>query len=289
MRTIQEIKSELLTTYSQDDNVRLAYGLVAGQELKLSKVSIENILFYAVAVAIYVFEGILDQHVKDVNTTIELDKPHTLNWYCSKVKEYQHGYTFNEDTMQWDNGTSTDDEVEQSKIVKFCAASEETIRVVLKVAGTGPNPLTTAQLSGLQSYMKRIKDAGVYLTFRNANADYLRVNVSIWYNPTIMNSNGENILTNEKEVQTCIKQFVENIPFNSELHVDKLEDAIQLVNGVEIVKINSVKSHNAIDTNPQFNEVNGYEVPYSGYYKFYQASDLSINYIPYNNDNNNTI
>jgi len=284
-RSITEIKQSIVDTYSSDDNVRIAYGLVAGQSLNLSKASIENALFYAMAVAIYVFEVILDQHLKNLKTILYNDKPHTSAWYCTKTKEYQHGCLFNEDSMSYDNSQRTDDEIEQTKVVKFCAASEENVTVILKVAGEGPQPLTEAQLAGVTAYMNRVKDAGVFLQFRNVNADSLKITIKVWYNPMIIDETGKNITANTEQVKECVESFVKKLPFNSEFHLDKLEDAIQTIDGVEIVRIVAASTRSVV--NQTWQAIDGYTTPYSGYYNFEQDTDLNIGYYPYNNGNTN--
>lgn len=272
----------MIDTYSSDDQVRLAYNLAAGETINFSKASIENALFYAMAVAIYLFECILEQYLNEIDTKIKNEKPHTCNWYCSKAKEFQYGFPFDESTMQYDNGSATDDQIADSKIVKYCSVTEEGVEVILKVAGDGPEPLNATQLSAFQTYMYRIKDAGVFLSFRNVTADSLKTNITIWYNPMLISQDGSNIQSGNMEVKQCIENFIHNLPFNGEFHVDKLEDAIQLVPGVEIVKINTIQSKKTTDISETYHDIVGYEQPYSGYYKIYEPGDLNINYIAYN-------
>jgi hypothetical protein len=92
-RTINEIKEEMLNAYKANTTVRAKYDVAEGDELVLSKASLENIIFYIVAVSIWALEVLFDRHKEEVQAYIDDMKPHSLRWYVNKAKAYRHGYT----------------------------------------------------------------------------------------------------------------------------------------------------------------------------------------------------
>lgn len=290
-RTISEIKESIVANYTSNAEVRKLYGYADNETFTLSKVGIENIVFYVCACAIYILECLFDKHTEEIEEYIRENLPHTLRWYSNIAKAYQHGQTFDIDTMDWDYGTSnpSDEDIASYKIVKNCAVSENGILVLMKIAkqgANGPEPLSASEFEGFKSYMSKVKDAGVALVYRNDAADHLRLTVNIWYDPTVMQSDGTDIDENSKNVEDCIKNYVSSLPFNGEFHIDKLEDEIQKVQGVEVVHITQAQTHDSVTASPAFSDILGYASPYAGYYKFYKPEDLVINYNAYHNDEN---
>ncbi|MFV0505896.1 MAG: hypothetical protein ACK5L5_04185, partial [Bacteroidales bacterium] len=68
-RTIAEIKTEMTNSFIADITVIEKYELEEGKtfEQQFSKVSLESILFYIVAVAVWTLESLFELHSKDVD------------------------------------------------------------------------------------------------------------------------------------------------------------------------------------------------------------------------------
>lgn len=285
-RTIAQIKKEMTDEWMSDTTVRAKYGITAESPVfgdYFSKVSIESIIFYVVAVAICTLEKLMDAHLSDVESYIATMAPHTLKWYVTKAKTYRYGQSLITDTDQYSgtNATTgeayTDSEIETMQVVKYAACTEENAVVTLKAAAMSdskPTALTADQLSGLASYIGKIKDAGVAITVNSQEGDSLNMTVEVWYDPSVLTyaSGVLSGVSGGEPVKEAIEAYLADMPFNGELRTDSLVDAIQAVAGVEIVQLRALSSQAVGAGN--YNNIDGYEIPVAGYYKL---NELTIN------------
>lgn len=282
-RTINEIKEEMLNAYKANTTVRAKYDVAEGDELVLSKASLENIIFYIVAVSIWTLEVLFDRHKEEVQAYIDDMKPHSLRWYVNKAKAYRHGYTLVDGTDSYSEEL-TEEQLETCQVVKNAAAVEENAIIYLKVANSVPSPLSTSELSGLTAYMKEVKDAGVVLRIRNEDADHYKATLKVWYNPMVLTSQGAGVLSGGEPVRECVVAFLASLPFNGEYRNDSLINAVKGIGGVVMVELVTAETKLADST--EWNQVSGYAVPHSGYYTIANESDLTINYIVYESVSN---
>lgn len=287
-RTIDEIKLGLTTSFIENTTLQSVYGLDTSKTFaeQFTKVSIENILLYVIAVAIYALEVIFDNHVSEVDTLISNQSPHTLKWYVYKVLDYREGQVLVEDTDYYsdvkDDGTTySDEEIEVTQIVKYASAVEDDGVLYIKVAGDdgsgNKEPLSDEQLIGLTSYVKEVKDAGVSVDFINEAGAYLRLELDIYYNPQILNANGEDA-SGDKVINNAIEEYITSLDFNGEYRNITLVDKLQAVSGVEIPELKlAEQSYGGVS----YETVNAFVVPRPGYYQFNEDL-ITINYIAYN-------
>ena len=94
-RTISDIRREIAAAYIADPTIQHAYKLTAGKtfEEQFSKVSLESILFWAFASAVYTLESLFSKHRTEVAQLVSEAEPHTLRWYAQRAKAYLHGYS----------------------------------------------------------------------------------------------------------------------------------------------------------------------------------------------------
>ena len=284
-RTIDTIKTELKKAFMQDATLQNKYGFEPEREFDdvFSKVSIESILLYIVAAAIWTLEKLFDTHTKEVTDYIATMKPHSLRWYVEKAKAFMYGYPLIEGTDQYNTEGMEDEDITAAKIVTFAACTESEATLYLKVArsvGGHPAALDESQKSAFKAYLQEIKDAGVRIDVISEEGDYLTLDMVIYYDPLILNEDGENKSTGEKTVENAIKQYIENIPFNGEFRKNELVDTIQAVPGVEMVELNSCY-HSETGTTGTFEEVIAYCKPISGYFKFENADISQVIYRAY--------
>jgi len=285
-RTIQQIKTELTTAFMADTTLAENYGFTPGAafDSTFSKVSIENLLLYIVAAAIWTHERLFDAHRQEVENTIAQLKPHTLRWYVSKVKQFRQGQPLIEGTDQYDDGNYTDDQIAAMQVVHFAAATEAATTIYIKVAtsnGTNKQPLTAEQLNGLEAYIAEVKDAGVRVDIINESAYHLQLSLVIYYDPMVLNAQGMNIHTGEYPVNDAIRSYIENLPFNGEYSNTALTDVLQQVEGVHIPEINaSAESATGVQTDFDANPIDVKSIPHSGYYVF-EPANITIDYRPY--------
>lgn len=283
-RTIEEIKNGMTVDFMQMEAVKNAYGLDGSKGFSecFSRASLESILFYVFAAAVWALEKLFDLHRADVDARIEQLEPHTLRWYVGKAKAYMHGKKLVPDCDYYDTAAMTEQDIAEARIVKYAVATESNTVVYIKVAREvdgNPAALTPAQLTGLISYMEEIKDAGVSVQLRNEPADEMRISLLIHYDPVLLsvNTDGAGILSDGSEpVREATKRVIENLPFNGVFRKSDLMAALQALPCVEVADIKSVsvKPKNAT----QWQTVEGFDRPYSGYYSIAQ---LTVDYKPY--------
>lgn len=280
-RTIEEIKADMTANFVKQRAVISAYGLDGKKtfDQQFSRVSIENILFYVFATALWTLEKLFDLHRSEVEERIEQLEPHTLRWYVNKTKAFMYGHKLVPDTDYYDTSNVPDADIEAAKVVKYAVASESNTVVYIKVAGEKegkPSLLTDSQVAALRSYMNTIKDAGVSVQIRNEQADLMRISLVVYYDPTLLSADGTSLSSNGKPVDDTVKSVITNLPFNGMYRNTDLLAALQALPGVEVVDIAGVqvKTRNAED----WTDVVGFNRPYSGYY---EIESLNVEYKQY--------
>lgn len=274
-RTIQDIQQEILT--AKDNEPALA-------ELNsTSKVAVWRLWVYIMAFAIHTLERIFDQHKKEVSEALSELKPHTARWYRNKALAFQYGFDLIEDSDKFDNAGSTEEQIATSKIVKYSAVTESNTesRLIVKIAteqGGELQPISTGQKASFEAYMNEIKDAGVKITTINYLPDILKLHMKIYRDPLVLNENGMSILTGEKPVEKAIKEYLKQLPFNGELVLAHLVDALQKVEGVRIPHINLAESKwidAGVNDYGSFQPIEVKTIPVSGYFKIENFDNIS--------------
>lgn len=228
----------MLTTYTGNNTVRNAYGVATGESLTFSKVSIENLIFYAVAVCVYTLERMFDEHVADVDEMIESIRPHRPKWYAQKALAFMQNCSLITDSDIYDTTDMTESDIAAAMVVKHAVAteSENASLLIIKVAGEtngerAPLPSTTE--AQLLAYLREIKDAGVCISLVNESANSFNCNVDVYYDPQQM---PENV---QQNCEDAVKKYIQNLPFNGEYSNMSLVDALQEVSGVKVVEFKS--------------------------------------------------
>ena len=276
-RMIEQINNEIIK--AKESEPALA-GLTS-----TSKVAIWRLWAYITAFVIWTLEKIFDEHKKEVSEALSEQKPHTARWYRNKALAFQYGFDLHSETDLFDNTGKSKEEIENSKIIKYSAVTEVEIesRLIVKIAteqGGELQPISQAQKASFDAYINEIRDAGVRITTINYLPDILKLQMKIYRDPLVLDENGQSILTGEKPVEKAIKEYFKKLPFNGELVLAHLVDALQQVEGVKIPHIILAESK-WIDA-----ETNGYgnfqpievkTIPISGYFKIENFDN--INYI----------
>lgn len=272
-RTIKEIQAEIIAAKEAD-------ATLAGLD-STSATAIWRLWTYIVAVAIFTLETIFDAHKAEVNDLIANSKPHTLRWYRQKAMDFQYGSNLVYGEDYYDNSALTEDEIIDQRIVSEAAATELDsflrVKVMREVSGE-LEPVTNDQYQAIDFYFSEIKDAGVKLELISQNADKLILEMDVYYNPLVLNSNGNRIDgTSSAPVQDAIKKYLRNLLFNGEFVLASLVDYVQAVDGVDIPHV--VKCQCAKFDNPSFTEVTVRYNPFAGVLRLYNPGDLTINFI----------
>lgn len=252
------------------------WGFAVGDEWNnvMGRVSVENVLFYIVAVCCHVVEGLMDAHKREVDDMLSARSPHGLRWYREKALAFMKDKELPGDSDEYDTGGMSEAEIAERRVVKYAAVEEDaqTGILILKVAGENGGArcrLQEEEATMLRSYMNEVKDAGVLINIINRDADIFGCEVDVYYNA---NLDGEQI---RKDVEDRIRSYVANLPFNGEYHDMGLVNELQGVAGVKVVDLKNSLSGTDKDT---LTSIMGLAYPVSGYFK---VEDVNINMKPY--------
>jgi len=238
-RTVTEIQNEIFGSIVANENL-------AGLNSQ-SKVAIYRLIVFIVSFAIWTLETLFDVHKKELQTALLEQKSGTLAWYRTMALAFQYGFDLLIDSDKFNSGTATAEQIAASKIVKYAAVLEgvEDSRVVIKIAGETNGvlaPITTPQLLAFDTYINEIRYAGVKITVINYLPDRLYLNIVIYRDPLLIDAQGNSILNGGKPVENAIRAYMKQLPFNGELVLAHLVDALQKVEGVRIPHIVSADS-----------------------------------------------
>src|SRR5690242_17700860 len=150
-----------------------------------SDTNLQRIMLYVMAIIVYIPGTLQDLFKADVDTTIAAMKPHSLQWYAGKAKDFQYGDDLIAESDTYDNTGLTDAQILAKKIVSYAAVVEQERGVRIKIAktiGDDLGALDAGELSSFTDYMAKIKDAGVKLQITSGPADNLLLALRIAYN-----------------------------------------------------------------------------------------------------------
>lgn len=268
-RKIEAIQQEMFDSINADDNI--------SSLISTSKYARYRVFVFIVSLAIWILENLFDTHKKEVDNIIEAKMPHRLSWYRTKALAFQYGFDLMQfdliqDTDKYDNNGFTDEEIEESKVIKYSAVTKSGGQLYVKIA-TEINgvlaPIEPEVKEAFDAYMDEIADAGVKYLIVNLLPDILLLNLIIYRNPLVLDANGMSILNGNYPVQDAIDQYMKELPFNGELVLFDLETKIKAAEGVIIPNLVNAESQ-AIDINTNeyldAEPINVKTVPVSGYF-----------------------
>ena len=273
-RSIQEIQTLIYQAKAQEP---------ALNELNsTSKVAIWRLWVYIIAVAIWSLEKIFDIHRADIDKRLAELKPHTARWYRSKALAFQYGFDLLPDSDTFNNQGHTEEQIEASKIVKYSAVVESPNegRLIVKIATEQVDtlqPITDAQKQAFEAYLQEIKDAGVRLSVVNYQPDILHLQMKIVYDPLVLDSNGQSITNAFNPIERTIKAYLKKLPFNGELVLAHLIDALQETEGVKIPHLVLAQSKNITSGGGYgaFEIIEISKIPTAGYFTIDNFNDIT--------------
>ena len=198
-----------------------------------SQVAIWNLWTFIVAVAINLFEQILDVAKLDLEQIARDAIAGTAEWLQKRVLEFQYDADNPQVITVIDGRASYPTLDESLRIVTRAAVkAQENGRVLVKAAKGDAviEPLSTVELNALKGYLKEIGFVGIPLDAISLFSDRFRFEGSIFYS-------GEFVETDVKEnVIIAITDYLSSISidtFDGVIVREKVIDAIQAVAGVE--------------------------------------------------------
>lgn len=260
--------------------IQSLYGLDPAKTFdeQFSPVSIESLLFFVVASAMYLLELLFDEHKTAVDNALALRLTHNRQWYVNLAKAFQFGDALNDETGGYDV-------IDASKqVVSYSAVDEIVGQLNMKVAklsGTELAPLSGEELTAFVQYIQKTKDAGVRVNVISTVGDSLQLVVDVYYDPLVLDASGILLSDGETEpVKDTIRSFIRNLPFNGEFVVASLVDALQATAGVKIPTILSAQSKYGAN---DWVGIDARVKPNAGYLVI-ADEDLTITYRPYDVD-----
>lgn len=240
-----------------------------------SKTSIWGLMFYCVAYAMNILYELFTQHRKEIDDKIANQKTHRLAWIQQMYLKFQYGFALLPESDLFDNGNATAEEIEQSKIIKYCAVNESDTQreVIIKIAtevNEELSPVDAEKMEAIYEYTSQIKGVGVPYRIINYLPDLLRLNIRIFRDPLVLDVNGMNRNTAKYPVVDALKEFMKELPFDGALQLQDLANKLEQVPGVKLVSIDLAQS---AWINPQSNSYGDFtsidvrKVPDSGYFK----------------------
>lgn len=266
MRTIAEIKEGMTDDFMRNETLASAYGFEVGAQFSatFSKVSVENILFYIVASALWVLERLFYEYKQDVETLIENMTPHRGRWYRDKVLAFMKDKALVSETDRYDTDGMTEADIEKARVVKYASVEESEDSSILKIKVAGGTdmeraPLDTDTKAQLTAYLEEVKDAGVRILLVNEPAATFNCEIDIYYDP-IIQANAVKSACGD-----AIDDYIINLPFNGEYTNMALIDRLQEVEGVRIAELKASSTQSAQEQT--VSKIDAKCTPVSGYFK----------------------
>jgi hypothetical protein len=226
-RQISEIQQQMLDNIAADS--------VLGSLLtSTSKRAIYRLFTYIVAVAINALEQLIDIFTLSVESTAAKAAPATPAWVQDQILKFQYDANTPQVIQLIDFAPQYPTVDETLRIISRCSVTTNLSNSVLIKVATGEPPaaLSAPQLSALQSYVNQIGIAGVSYLVTSEISDKLFVQANVYYL-------GQYSAVIKANVVAAIEAYLGAIPFNGQMKITDLEDAITGVEGVtDVVMVN---------------------------------------------------
>lgn len=233
---------------------------------------------------VWIISFVIWLHEKIVEANAENSRPHNIPWYKEQCLNFHDGLP-----LVWKDGQFKYDltgvsDAEERKIIDRVAVLESNDgELVIKIATDNAGsiePVTAPQLVRFTAYMQQIKDAGNQLRIINQTPDLLKITLTVYVDPLVIDLVTGKLLTVAEEVypvKQAVDDYLANLEFNGAFVREFLRDKMQSASGVKLPIINDVQWK--YSTFP-FASINQWKVPEAGYFKI-ETGDLVINYEAY--------
>lgn len=213
-----------------------------------SKTAIWRLFIEVVAFVIWTFQNLFNLHLKEIENKILEQKVPNGRWYRNLALRFQFGFGLDPESYTGEflpyfmvgnqQVIATPAQVESSKIIKYASVTRsltsQGVRISMKIAGEDVDAvLTDAEALAFKEYISEVQAVGDHITIVNYLPDRLFINMKVCYNPLLMNASGMHYLSGNYPVKDAVIAFLKNLPFNAELSIQRLEEAILAVDGVD--------------------------------------------------------
>lgn len=285
MNTVSEIKKIMTDAFVGNSTIRTVYGLDRAKsfEQQFSIVSFESVLFDVLAISWFVLKELFSQHRKEIDEKIAKQKTHRLAWIQGMYLNFQYGFELLPESDLFNNDDATPDQIEESKIIKYCAVSESDTQreVIIKIATEVSEelaPVKADKMETIYEYTTRIKGVGVPYRIINYLPDLLKLKIRIYRDPLVLDNRGMDRTSANYPVEDALKEFMKELPFDGALQIQDLSNKLEKVPGVKLVQIDLAQScwiNPATNGYGDFTNIDVRKVPESGYFKIVDFNGIS--------------
>lgn len=214
-----------------------------------SQVSIWNLWLWITAVGQSLFEQLCDLFQANMETLIANAPVFTLEWIAQMCKNFQYSVS-NPQVVQL-NVSNTypylsigypSVNTSLQIITQAAAVNNSNNQIIVKVASNSA-PLSMAQITALKSYLAVILPPNVNYIVISDSPDVILIQAQVFYNAAY-----SGVIQGNMDI--AIGNFLAAIPFNGEVAVSGLEEAMLAVTGVSDVVLNNVYWRKAGDPVP---------------------------------------
>ena len=289
-KSFQDIINEMLG--AKESNSDLS-GLTS-----TSKTAVWLQILQTVAFIIFNFQEACRLFLKEIEGKIASQKIPNLMWYRGLALKFQYGFDLLPESDQFsttfeDNGViveATPEQIEASKIIKYCAVTRNKgtdgrIKISMKIAGQNVDEILEDEKTlAFKDYIEGVQAAGDDIVIVNFLPDILKLEIKVAIDSLILNNNGMSIITGKYPVQETVQRFLLNTPFNGELSVQSLREAIKATEGVKDLQELNVQSKwidPSVGGYGMFQPITISKIPRSGRFKIEDWSGITyFNYTP---------
>ena len=295
MATINDIQTQILTEASNADSLPATAVLTDNEKATLdnltntSRVSVFRLFIFVMSVVIWSRQQLWDILKRDIESRVRRSIPFSKNWFIDTALLYQHGDDLPESGIYDNTGQSIRD-IEAKKIVARAAVEAfivngfGSIRMkVAKLVNGELVKLPVEELAGFRAYMEKMTAAGISVVSSSDDADLLRANIKIYFDPLIISNTGARLDGSDNAPAiTALTTFLKDKneeDFNGELALDELVDVLQKVDGFKnifMVSANSTFGGRPYRNDPTTNTgpIVEFRKPNSGYFKLDEANSV---------------
>lgn len=205
-----------------------------------SKMSILDAITWTTAACIWTFENVMDVFKVDLAKDLQNRINGTPSYYANAMLKFQYGdeLQMNEEGTQFSYAAVNDNK----RIITKVAYSEHTQdgffdkELQLKVATGTPGhyeQLSEEQLISARAYISQIAFAGTHISVVSRKGDVLIPRVTVYYDGAVTPDEMYSA------IEDSLNDFIEGLPFNGVIYVQKVIDAIQRTEHVTDVYIDS--------------------------------------------------
>ncbi|MEG0188930.1 MAG: nucleotidyltransferase, partial [Algoriella sp.] len=247
-----------------------------------SKTSVWRMMLYIMAYSIEQLAQLFTLHRTEIDTKISTQKTHRLPWIQSLYLNFQYGFQLIKETDLFDNTNATAEQIEASKIIKYCAVNESDTgrEVIIKIATEKDevlSPLEMDKMEAILEYTERVKGTGIPYRIINYLPDRLKLNIRVFRDPLVINAQGMDITTGKYPVQEALQEFMKELPFDGELRIQDLANKLEAITGVNMVSVDLAQSCwiNATTNNyGDWTTIDVRRIPESGYFTIENYNDI---------------